>query len=346
MRRANLSVPAQVQPSGTGAWRVNAPGHDADLLAVVDDDYFARAPAVTAAQTSPGQPVEPSLAGPPIAPSSYSPSGRLGFMNSIRVGFQLLPVCWSVLVQQPSLLVVPLVVLAASALSILGYAHAFGGVANLLGTSKYSAAIKVFPIDVVVMVMSVVGQAVIVAAATNTLAGRRASVGAAWLTAVSQLPRLAWFGVVYAAERTITSLLRGRRWSVGTLAANTIDRAWDFATFLAIPVLLYEDLPVFRAVARSGKLVAKRWGVQLTARSVLGFALFVVSFPLIVVGIALLTVSTVLGTVVLVVVLLGMFVMSGALTGVLSAALYRFATTGLVAPGFDEADMWAVFSRR
>jgi hypothetical protein len=44
--------------------------------------------------------------------------------------------------------------------------------------------------------------------------------------------------------------------------------------------------------------------------------------------------------------LLGQTVIGAALTGVLSAALYRFATTGLVAPGFNEAEMWAVFSRR
>jgi hypothetical protein len=279
-------------------------------------------------------------------PSSYSPSGRLGFINSVRVGFQLLPTCWSVLMQQPSLLVVPLIVLVASGLSIVGYADAFGGIDNIMGPNKYAAAIKVFPLDVLVMAMSVVGQAVIVAAATETLAGRRTSLGAAWLTAVSQLPRLVWFGVVYAAERTLTSMLRGRRWSVGTLAANTIDRAWDFATFLAIPVLLYEDLPVFRAVTRSGKLVAKRWGVQLTARSVMSFALFVVALPLLVLGVALFTVSTFLGTAMLLLTLLAMFVISGVLTGVLSAALYRFGTTGLVAPGFNEADMWAVFSRR
>lgn len=335
-----------------------------------DNDYFASAPTPPPAQSLPGNFAAPSPGGGGAislspdeqqllaastaeswsnlhgAPSSYSPSGRLGFMNSIRVGFQLLPVCWSVLAQQPNLLVVPLVVLIAGALSVFGYASAFGGVANLLDSSKYVTAAKVFPIEAFVMAISVVGQAVIVAAATDVLAGRRTSLGAAWVTALSQLPRLVWFGVVYAVERTITSMLRGRRWSAGTLAADAIDRAWDFATFLAIPVLLYEDLPVFRAVARSGKLVVKRWGVQLTARSVLGAAVFVVTLPAIIIGILLLTVSAVLGTVVLVAAVLGMFVMSGALTGVLSAALYRFGTTGLVAPGFSEADMWAVFSRR
>jgi hypothetical protein len=140
-------------------------------------------------------------------------------------------------------------------------------------------------------------------------------------------------------------MLRGKRWSPGTLAANAIDRAWDFATFLTIPVLLYEDLPVFAAVKRSGTLVAKRWGVQLTARAALSAALFVLAIPVLVIGLLVAVYSAVLGVLVIVVAVAGMFAMSAALTGVLSAALYRFGTTGLVSAGFREADMWSVFSR-
>jgi hypothetical protein len=270
-------------------------------------------------------------------------------MGSIRVGFQLLPICWSVLIEQPSLLTVPLIALLAGGCAVFGYSDVFGSINidNLAGPDRYAAAIKLFPLVAVVLSISVIGQAVIVAAATNSLNGRRSSLGAAWTTAASQLPRLVLFGIVYAAERTITGILRGSRRSLGRLAADAIDRAWDFATFLAIPAMLYEDLPVFRAVERSGKLVAKRWGVQLTARSVLGLALFVLVLPLIIIGeVVLVAVSALLGTIIVVGAVVGMFAVSGALTGVLSAALYRFATTGAIAPGFREADMWAIFSRR
>ncbi len=163
---------------------------------------------------------------------------------------------------------------------------------------------------------------------------------------MGQLPRLVFFGIVLAGERTLTGLLRGKRWSVGTLAANAIDRAWDFATFLVIPIILFEDVPVFAAVKRSGQLVASRWGTQLTARSVLGLALFVVCLPLFVLGFALCTVSVPIGVGFLILVLVADMVLAAAMTGVLSAAMYRFAMTGLVVPGFREADMWAAFSHR
>jgi Family of unknown function (DUF6159) len=350
----------------------------ADICLVGDYDFFAASPA----PHEPVTPATPAMSqwGPPTAPgappttgttlspdeqqmlasstatawshlhgspSSYSPSSRLGFINSVRVGFQLLPTCWSVLSSQPSLLIVPFLVLVAGVLSVLGYADILGGSSHLVGSNKYSTAVRIFPIAAFVTAIGVVGQAVVVAAATNTLQGHRNTLSAAWVTAGTQLPRLVFFGVVYAGERTLTSLLRGRRrWSIGTIAANTIDRAWDFATFLTIPVLLYEDLPVFAAVKRSGSLVGKRWGVQLTARSVFGIAMFVVMLPVLLIGFLLISVSPVLATVVIIVGVLAMVVTSSALTGVLSAALYRFSVTGQVAPGFSEADMWAVFSRR
>jgi hypothetical protein len=37
---------------------------------------------------------------------------------------------------------------------------------------------------------------------------------------------------------------------------------------------------------------------------------------------------------------------SSALNGILSAAMYRFATTGMLCAGFNEADMWSVFAGR
>jgi hypothetical protein len=272
--------------------------------------------------------------------------GRRGWFASVRVGFDLLPVCWSVIAAQPSLLVVPLIVLLSGVVAVVAYVGAFGGISGLVGPSDLVAALKVFPLVAFLTTASVVGQAVVTVAATDALDGRRDTLGAAWLAAAGQLPRLVAFGVVYAAERTVTAVVRSRSRLFGRLAADLADRAWDFAVFLAIPVLLYEDLPVFRAVQRSGKLVASRWGTQLTARSVLNLALFVLMLPLIVIGALLTLRSELLGVTFMIATLMAVVALSGALTGVLSAALYRYATTGAVAPGFRDDEMWSVFSRR
>jgi hypothetical protein len=279
-------------------------------------------------------------------PVAHAPIDRMGFLDSIRAGFQLLPTCWSVLAGEPALLLVPLVVMVVSVAMLLGYAEILGGLGHVVTNNKYSTGVRLFPIVALCSAVASIGQAVIVSAATDRLQGKPSSLSSAWVTTLGQLPRLVWFGIVLAGERTLTSMLRGKRWSPTTIAANLIDRAWDFATFLVIPVILFEDVPVFAAVKRSGKLVASRWGTQLTARSVLSVALFVASLPLILIALLLFTVSPLLGIGVLVLALLGIMIVSAALTGVLSAAMYRFAVTGLVVPGFREDDMWAAFSRR
>jgi hypothetical protein len=310
---------------------------------VPNDDYFAPAPHEQMMLADAALQSRANMAGAQVA---YPTIGRLGFFDSIRAGFQLIPTCWSVLAGEPALLLVPLVVLVASVAMLLGYADLLGGIGQLATGNKYTTAVRVFPIAALCSAVASVGQAVIVSAATDRLQGRRSSLVSAWATTLGQLPRLVCFGIVLAGERTLTSLLRGKRWSPLTVAANAIDRAWDFATFLVIPVILFEDAPVFAAVKRSGKLVASRWGTQLTARSVLSLSLFVASLPLLVVAVLVCTVSLPLGIGLLVLVFLLVIVGSAALTGVLSAAMYRFAVTGLVVPGFHEADMWAAFSRR
>jgi hypothetical protein len=319
---------------------------------VDDSDYFTSArPATTVTPEERGmlaQAQATSWQNMTGSPSAYSPSGRLGFFGSLRVGRQLAGVCGRVLNSERSLLWVPIIAGVASATAFAGYLALLGGVDNLVTGNRYATAIRTFPLLALLISIHVVGQAVIIEAASERLSGGYLSLAAAWTRAGLQLPRLVFFGVMYAGERTLTSLLRSRqRWSPGTLAADVVDRAWDFATYLAIPVILFEDLPAFKAVARSGRLVAKRWGVQLTANAAIGVALFVYSLPFLAVGFLAVAVGWVIpGIAIMALTLLGQTVIGAALTGVLSAALYRFATTGLVAPGFNEAEMWAVFSRR
>jgi|GEM_PF-3387744 len=278
--------------------------------------------------------------------ASYPTVGRLGLAASFRAGRQLIPVCWSVLVKQLMLLFVPLIG-ALAGITLIGLYSASTGTAwQLEEPSGFGATLKLFPVAALVTITGVGAQAVVIAAATRTLQGERASLASACRVVVRVLPRLVMFGLLYAAERLITSALRARRWFGSRAAANLFDRAWDFATFLAVPVMLYEGQTALGAVRRSGGLVAKRWGVQLAARSVLFVALFVFALPFLLLGALLYVQSQTAGTMFLVLVIVGLVTLSATLGGVLSAALYRFATTGQVATGFREPDMWAVFGHR
>lgn len=109
---------------------------------------------------------------------------------------------------------------------------------------------------------------------------------------------------------------------------------------------MFEKAGPLAAVRRSGLLVASRWGTQLTAQAVLSFAIAACSIPLAVVAIVVASANAALGIALLVAILLAAIAVSSALNGILSAAMYRFATTGMLAPGFAEADMWSVFAGR
>jgi hypothetical protein len=176
------------------------------------------------------------------------------------------------------------------------------------------------------------------------LQGAKPRIDMAWRLTVTRLPALIGFGVAQAAESTMTAALRNS--AAGRIAANVTDKAWDFATFLAVPAILFEKVGPLDAVRRSGSLVASRWGTQLTAQAVLSFAIAVCTIPLAIVAIAIASANAAIGIALLVAILLASIAVSSALNGILSAAMYRFATTGTLAPGFDEADMWSVFAGR
>lgn len=100
------------------------------------------------------------------------------------------------------------------------------------------------------------------------------------------------------------------------------------------------------AVAVKLRPLAVVLGTQLTAQAVLSFAIAACTIPLVIVAIVIASANSALGIALLVAILLAAIAVSSALNGVLSAAMYRFATTGMLAPGFDEADMWSVFAGR
>jgi Family of unknown function (DUF6159) len=276
--------------------------------------------------------------------SFYPVGSRHGVFGNISAGFRLLPTCWAALMADPTLLLVPIVVLFVGGVASAGYIAAFGGLAHLFTGGRGAVAVKTLPLTVVLAVVSVVGRAVVVADATQRLQGAKPRIDVAWRLTVTRLPALIGFGVAQAVESTMTAALRNS--AAGRLAANVADKAWDFATFLAVPAILFEKAGPLKAVRRSGLLVASRWGTQLTAQAVLSFAIAACTIPLAVAAIVVASVNAALGIALLVAILLAAIAVSSALNGILSAAMYRYATTGLLAPGFAESDMWSVFAGR
>jgi len=210
--------------------------------------------------------VQPTVHGPrssarhiaKTARSFYPVGSRVGLFGNICVGFRLLPTCLAALMADPTLLFVPLVVLFVGGIASAGYIAAFGGLAHLLSGGSGAAAVKSLPLTVVLAVVSVVGRAVVVADTTQCLHDAKPLIDMGWRLTVTRLPALIGLGVAQAAESTVTAASRSS--AAGRVAANVTDEAWDFATFLAVPAILFEKVGPLAAVRRSGLLVASRWG--------------------------------------------------------------------------------------
>ncbi len=130
---------------------------------------------------------------------------------------------------------------------------------------------------------------------------------------------------------------------LGRIVAGLIGVTWNVATYLVVPVLVVEDLGPIEAIKRSASLLRQSWGEQIAGHVgisvVFGFITFGVvlaAIPMLIAIIALKSVVLIAGAVLaLIIILAGLGLLSSALNGIYTAAVYRYATTGNAGEFFD-----------
>jgi hypothetical protein len=117
--------------------------------------------------------------------------------------------------------------------------------------------------------------------------------------------------------------------------------AWTLATFLVVPVLVSQNIGPIDALKQSVGLLRKTWGENAIGNVGIGMA-FALIMVLAVIATAVLTIATwmvawQLGVAVLVLCIFGLLllgVVQAALSGIYSAALYRYAVDGQAPAAF------------
>ncbi|MBI3665511.1 MAG: DUF4013 domain-containing protein [Acidobacteria bacterium] len=158
--------------------------------------------------------------------------------------------------------------------------------------------------------------------------------------------RLAWerkgkileWALLAATVGTILRLIEQRLDWLGRLVVKLIGVAWTLASYFVAPVLAFENLGPIDALKHSARLFRDNWGENVVGGFSFGLTFFLLSLP----GFALFALAAasgrtgglLLGAVVLVLYLLLLSVVSATVQGIFVAALYRYATTRQVAPGF------------
>ena len=174
-----------------------------------------------------------------------------------------------------------------------------------------------------------------------------------------RIARSKWLQILgYAAiAATVGMVLRGleqRAGFIGRIVVGLIGVAWTLATFMTVPVLVARDIGPVDAVKESAMLLKRAWGENLIGKGGLGLIFGLITIVVIVIGAAIavglagagLGALAIAAAVTAGLTVLGIALIQSALSGIYSAALYRYATGGTAAAGFDGALLQDAFQPR
>ncbi len=192
--------------------------------------------------------------------------------------------------------------------------------------------------------------AALVGAALLRLEGEDPTVSDGFHIATGRIRNILGYAVIAATVGMVLKMISERAGFIGSLVAGFVGLGWNLATFMVVPVLVTNDLDPVSAIRQSGSLFRQTWGEQVVGNIGMGWA-----FGLMFVGVTLVfgalmglfgSVAPIL-TLPLVVGLglswLTLALVSSALKGVYSAALYKYALSGEVPSGFDRRHFESAF---
>jgi hypothetical protein len=153
------------------------------------------------------------------------------------------------------------------------------------------------------------------------------------------------YAVVAATVGMVLRAIQQRAGLLGRIVSGLFGMAWNLATFLVVPVLVNENIGPIEAVKRSTELLKKTWGEQVVGNfgvsavmSLIVFGLFIVFIPVIVLAAGTQQPALIAGAVGgFVLCLMALALVSATLSGIYTAALYRYASEGQMGEGFAPA---------
>jgi Family of unknown function (DUF6159) len=198
--------------------------------------------------------------------------------------------------------------------------------------------------------VAALGQAAVVAGAGQRMDGGDPTLATGFDAARSRAGRLFGWAFLATVVALVLDLIQERLGPAGRILGSLGNLAFSVMSFLALPVIVFEDMGPIDSFKRSSQLLRTTWGEQITFSFGMGLLGFVAALP----GIALGAGSIASGVLVVQVVgvaLAGAWVIAvvavvSALSAVYKTALYRWATKRPVDPAFDTADLSGAFRRR
>lgn len=281
--------------------------------------------------------------------------------EKMRTSWALTTQSWSVLREQKSLVVFPLISSALTMLvvctfllpPIVFFAMSAGGYLDKSGGSDpakvelWQRALMWLAMFVCYFLASVVVtffNSALVACAMQHFAGEVTSPRRGLDIALSRWKQIIAWSLVNATVGVVLQMLKENVGWLGRLVLGATGVAWTIATFFVVPVLVVEGVGPIEAVKRSTDVLKKTWGESLimqfgvgTVMGLFGFLVFLVCTG-VGVAIAFAMQSPIPGFVgagvgILGAILIGLI--SSVLKTILVAACYQYASQGRIPTEFD-----------
>jgi hypothetical protein len=170
--------------------------------------------------------------------------------------------------------------------------------------------------------------------------------------AKSRIPSILGYAAIAATVGVLLQALKSRDNNfLVRLLGSGLGAAWTLATFLVVPVLVSRDIGPIDALKQSVSLLKKTWGENAIGNVGIGAAFGLITFAVVVAGVLLtiaasqasMALAIVVGALFLIgVLLLGIY--QAALSGIYSAALYRYAVSHETPTAFRDARLEQAFA--
>lgn len=256
-------------------------------------------------------------------------------MDRLTRSFALAAQSWRLLMHDTELMLLPLLSGIAVAVTVGTFVFAIGFDTAAAGQGRSDLYVELFVLYVVLYTIGTFFQCAVVAGATERLRGGEPTISSALGAAGRRIVSILMWSIFAATIGVLLRAIQDRVGLIGKIVVALVGAAWSLATFFVVPVLVLEDLTLGEVLGRSVSLIRETWGEAVAGGAGLGLASFFAWLVLVGVCAIIGQFSQAAGFVLFGTGAILLTILFSALNGIYVASLYRYATEGLVAPGFD-----------
>lgn len=225
----------------------------------------------------------------------------------------------------------------------------------IAGDGRIAGYIVLFLFYLVTYFVTFFANSALVGAALIRLDGGDPTLSDGFRLALARTGPLLGYAAIAATVGLILRTLSERQEGLGRFVVGLVGFAWNVATFLVVPVLVEEKVGPVDAIRRSATLLKQTWGEQIAGNFTVGliFGLLTVLVFLLGVPLIFFTAATTQATgLIIAAVLLVVFTLialglaNATLSGIYTAAVYRYAVTGQSGDFFAPELVEKAFKRR